>query len=167
MLIRAESRSRLMQNLFKFASISSRWLSSRDANESGSSTLYNVKIDRSRVPQLDENDLEEQFVSGSGPGGQCVNKSVNCCQLKHKPTGLRVKVHHTRSLESNRQIARELLVMKLDNLINGENSVESQKKRVGLNKIALRKIGQERRRRWKEEWRLSTNSLCQRDDERT
>lgn len=145
-----------------------RWLSTQDTDESRTGVPYTSKIDRSRVPQLDERDLEEDFVSGSGPGGQSVNKSVNCCQLKHKPTGLRVKVHHTRSLESNRKIARELLVAKLDNLLNGENSVENQKKRIGLHKVALRKIGREHRRRWKEEWRLSMNaSLCQRDDERT
>lgn len=132
--------------------------------------IHNSKIDKSRVPQLDESDLEEKFVSGSGPGGQCVNKSVNCCQLKHKPTGLYVKVHHTRSLESNRKIARELLIRKLDNLLNGENSVESQRNRIEMNKIALRKTEQERKRRWKEEWRSSvnSNSLCQEEkDERT
>ena len=39
------------------------------------------------MPKIHEKDLEEQFVSGSGPGGQNVNKSTNCVVLKHKPTG--------------------------------------------------------------------------------
>lgn len=49
----------------------------------------NGLIDRSRVPKLIEEDLEEAFVRGSGPGGQSVNKTANCVVLKHKPTGNR------------------------------------------------------------------------------
>lgn len=45
------------------------------------------KIDTSKVPVLSENELEEWFVKGSGPGGQNVNKRTNCCTLRHKPTG--------------------------------------------------------------------------------
>lgn len=111
------------------------------------------KIDRSKVPQLDERDLQENVISGSGPGGQSVNKSVNCCQLKHKPTGLVVKVHQQRSLEKNRQIARELLIAKLDNLYNGENSVENQKRRIALARIARREAEQKRRQALKEEFK--------------
>lgn len=152
--------------------LSSRQISSDDSKKSKSERIqiHNSQVDKSRVPQLNEKDLEEHFVSGSGPGGQSVNKSVNCCQLKHLPTGLTVKVHQTRSLDSNRKIARELLITKLDNYINGENSMESQRKRIALNKIALRKAEQEKKRKWKEGWRSSINrSMCQieEDDERT
>ena len=45
-------------------------------------------------------------------------------------SGLWVKCHQTRSVEMNRKIAKQLLVMKLDNLVNGENSVENQKKSI-------------------------------------
>lgn len=48
----------------------------------------NSKIDTSRVPVLCEDELEEWFVKGSGPGGQNVNKRTNCCSLRHKPTGV-------------------------------------------------------------------------------
>ena len=44
-------------------------------------------IDWSRFPRLDEQQLEERFVRGSGPGGQSVNKTANCVSLKHLPTG--------------------------------------------------------------------------------
>ena len=44
-------------------------------------------VDKSRLPVLNEDDLEEQFIKGSGPGGQNVNKSTNCVLLKHLPTG--------------------------------------------------------------------------------
>jgi protein subunit release factor B len=41
---------------------------------------------------LDENELEEQFVKGHGPGGQATNKTSNCVVLKHVPSGIVVKV---------------------------------------------------------------------------
>ena len=44
-------------------------------------------VDRSRFPRLQERELEERFVRGSGPGGQSVNKTANCVALKHLPTG--------------------------------------------------------------------------------
>jgi hypothetical protein len=45
------------------------------------------KIDLSKVPVIKEKELSEQFVHGSGPGGQNVNKLSNCVVLKHLPTG--------------------------------------------------------------------------------
>lgn len=89
-------------------------------------------IDRSKVPVLDEKDLEESFINGSGPGGQNVNKRINCVFLRHTPSGLFVKCHESRSLESNRKQARKLLLAKLDNRLNGEESVAAQKKRIDL-----------------------------------
>lgn len=129
------------------------------------STSTSLPIDRSNVPEINESDLEEKFISGSGPGGQCVNKSVNCCQLRHKPTNLVVKVHHTRSLEKNRQIARELLVAKLDDLYNGENSVSSQKKQIALKKLAIREVQAERRRAMKEEFKRNLVENQSNDDD--
>jgi len=52
-------------------------------------------------PPLDENELEEQFVRGHGPGGQNVNKTNNCVVLKHQPTGLVVKVCYTTRRSAN------------------------------------------------------------------
>lgn len=83
-------------------------------------------LDYSRVPRLDETDLEEQYVRGSGPGGQATNKTNNAVVLRHKPTGLVVKCHETRSLLDNKKRAREIMVTKLDNLLNKEHSLEAQ-----------------------------------------
>merc|ERR1719315_858117 len=88
-----------------------------------------------RVPRLLEAELEESFVRGGGPGGQAVNKANNAVFLKHIPTGIWVKCHQQRSVETNRKLARKLLVTKLDNFVNGENSVESQKKRWDKEKL--------------------------------
>lgn len=54
----------------------------------GNAALINKKhLDFSQVPVLAEEDLEEQFVRGSGPGGQATNTTNNCVVLLHKPTG--------------------------------------------------------------------------------
>ncbi|XP_033209442.1 probable peptide chain release factor C12orf65 homolog, mitochondrial [Belonocnema kinseyi] len=104
---------------------------------------YKKNLDLSKVPTLNENDLKEQFVRGSGPGGQSTNKTSNCIVLKHKPTGIVVKCHETRSQLQNQKIAREIMTTKLDNLLNGENSVEYQKK------MLMEKSSLERKRRQK------------------
>ena len=47
---------------------------------------------RPPYPELNEEELEENFIKGSGPGGQSVQKTSNCVQLKHIPTGIVVRV---------------------------------------------------------------------------
>ena len=89
-------------------------------------------LDRSRVPVLKAEEVEEKVSLGSGPGGQAVNKTANAVFLKHLPTGLWVKCHQTRSLENNRKLARKLLTSKLDNFVNGDNSLENQQKAIVL-----------------------------------
>ena len=53
---------------------------------------YAVRRKDHKFPELRPEDLEEEFVRGSGPGGQSVNKTSNCVVLKHVPTGTVVKV---------------------------------------------------------------------------
>ncbi|CAG8561868.1 9465_t:CDS:2 [Paraglomus brasilianum] len=87
-----------------------------------SSTLSNNKREPSnRIPiVINEADLIETFVKGSGHGGQKINKTSNCVDLRHIPTGIRVQCQQTRSLQDNRRIARKILKDKLDNHYNGE-----------------------------------------------
>jgi protein subunit release factor B len=61
------------------------------------SKVPNGKTDTESAAQrqkimLNDDDLIETFVRGSGPGGQCINKRSNCVDLRHIPTGLRVQV---------------------------------------------------------------------------
>lgn len=56
---------------------------------------YSIKRKNYIFPELKPEDLEELFVRGSGPGGQAVNKTSNCVVLKHKPSGIVVKVSAT------------------------------------------------------------------------
>lgn len=99
---------------------------------------YNKYMDYSLVPKLDEDDLEEQHVKGSGPGGQAVNKTSNAVVLKHRPTGITVKCHQTRSACQNSTIARELLITKLDNKLNGDRSIENQQRILKIKESADR-----------------------------
>ncbi|XP_064646356.1 mitochondrial translation release factor in rescue-like [Lineus longissimus] len=94
-------------------------------------------------PNLNEADLEEMFVRGSGPGGQSVNRTANCVVLKHLPTGIVIKCHETRSLYDNQKRARLRMQEKLDWHYNGENSqlVQEQKEQS--------KIRDEKKRRAK------------------
>ncbi|XP_003975003.3 mitochondrial translation release factor in rescue [Takifugu rubripes] len=106
------------------------------------------------LPVLNEDDLEEQFVRGSGPGGQATNKTSNCVVLKHIPSGVVVKCHQTRSVDINRKRAREIMKEKLDVLQKGELSeVILKKKESELRKQdKRRKVNEnlERKRLFKE-----------------
>ncbi|XP_038656841.1 probable peptide chain release factor C12orf65 homolog, mitochondrial isoform X2 [Scyliorhinus canicula] len=80
------------------------------------------------LPVVLEDELEEQFVRGRGPGGQATNKTSNCVVLKHVPSGIVVKCHQTRSVDQNRKIARTILQEKLDVHYKGVNSEITKQK---------------------------------------
>ncbi|KAI0005196.1 RF-1 domain-containing protein [Xylariaceae sp. FL0662B] len=69
-----------------------------------------------------EEEIEEFFLKGSGPGGQKINKTNSAVQLRHTPTGIVVKSQATRSRSQNRTIARQLLADRLDDIARGDQS---------------------------------------------
>lgn len=87
-----------------------------------------------------EEDLAEQFVRSSGNGGQHVNKTSTCVQLRHIPSGISVSVSRDRSQSVNRFLARRELLERIAAL-NGVLTPEM--KRVER----LRKQKDRRRRR--------------------
>jgi protein subunit release factor B len=89
---------------------------------------------------VSEADLEEVFVRSSGNGGQHVNKTSSCVQLKHKPTGIQVVCMRERSQSINRFLARREL---LERLASASGAVTPEMKRVAR----LRKQKDRRRRR--------------------
>lgn len=74
-----------------------------------------------RTPLLDA-DLIENFLKGSGPGGQKINKTSSAVQLKHIPTGIVVKYQDTRSREINRKMARRILQDRIEELELGDEA---------------------------------------------
>ncbi|MDO8527879.1 MAG: peptide chain release factor-like protein [Deltaproteobacteria bacterium] len=87
-----------------------------------------------------EADLEENFIRGSGSGGQKINKTSSCVQLLHLPSGIEVRCQATRSQAMNRFFARRLLVEKIANIVEGKKSAEQQR---------FEKIRRQKRRRSK------------------
>lgn len=77
---------------------------------------------------LVEADLREQFVLGSGSGGQKINKTSSAVRLTHLPSGLWVKVQASRSREDNRWLARRALAEKILEVRDGEASKRQQER---------------------------------------
>ena len=69
---------------------------------------------RMRRLGIREQDLEENFIRGSGAGGQKINKTSSTVVLVHRPTGLEVRCQRERSQSQNRLIARHELCEKLE-----------------------------------------------------
>lgn len=90
---------------------------------------------------LAEADLDEQFVRAGGPGGQKVNRSATCVQLRHPPSGLEVKMQQARSQALNRFYARRRLCELLEARQLGGESPEA------LERERIRKQKSRRRRR--------------------
>lgn len=83
---------------------------------------------KSRMSHLgiQEGDLIEKFVLGSGSGGQKVNKTSSCVYLKHTPTGIEIKCQKTRSRDLNRLYARRELCARLEERMFQEKSAKQQ-----------------------------------------
>lgn len=103
------------------------------------------------LPELNEDDLTETFVRGSGAGGQKINKTSNCVVLVHGPTQLRVECQETRSLQQNRKIARKRLRLKLDEYLNGSQSKTSLKNSKASSRKAKAKARSKTRLKKKKE----------------
>ena len=94
-----------------------------------------------------EEDLEETFTRSSGPGGQNVNKLATCVHLRHRPSGIAVKVMRERSQALNRFLARRSLAEKIATQVHGKDSAERKK--------AQKIIKQKKRRKRKTAKRLA------------
>jgi protein subunit release factor B len=81
-----------------------------------SSEKWQLLFKRMLKAGINEDELQEKFILGSGSGGQKVNKSNTCVHLKHPPTNTIVKCQQERSRELNRYYARCRLCAKLEAL---------------------------------------------------
>lgn len=87
-----------------------------------------------------EENIQETFIRSGGRGGQHVNKTSTCVYLKHIPTGIEVKCQEERSQALNRYRARVILANKVEQMIKGRESEETQR---------IEKIRRQKRKRSK------------------
>ena len=85
-----------------------------------------------------EEDLDESFILGGGPGGQKTNKTSNVVRLSHEPSALSVRCSETRSRETNRWLARRMLA---------ELILERERGRKSAARQVAEKIRRQKRRR--------------------
>ena len=69
-----------------------------------------------------EADIEEQFLRGSGSGGQKVNKTASAVYLKHGPSGIEVRSQKSRSQSNNRFFARRELADRYEAEVLGKKT---------------------------------------------
>lgn len=75
---------------------------------------------------INEDDLIEKFIIGSGKGGQKLHKTASTVYLKHIPSGMEIKCQESRSREDNRYFARVRLCEKSHALVSDEKTKEQQ-----------------------------------------
>ncbi|HBO99163.1 MAG TPA: peptide chain release factor-like protein [Verrucomicrobia bacterium] len=75
-----------------------------------------------------EEDLEESFILGGGPGGQKTNKTSSVVRLAHEPSGLAVRCGETRSRETNRWLARRMLAEAILSRERGRKTAAQQER---------------------------------------
>ncbi|HYF36715.1 MAG TPA: peptide chain release factor-like protein [Prosthecobacter sp.] len=83
---------------------------------------------RLRTLGIREEDLQEEFIRGGGPGGQKVNKTSSTVVLRHLPSGVEVRCQKERSQIMNRLWARMELCDRLEE-IRREEQLQAQNQR--------------------------------------
>ena len=71
-------------------------------------------------------EVRENFIRGSGCGGQKINKTSSCVQLLHIPTGIEVRCQRERSQALNRFLAWRELCDRIAGKIFHEKSQRQQ-----------------------------------------
>ena len=89
---------------------------------------------------IEEEDLVEKFILGSGKGGQKIQKTYSCVYLKYAPMDIEIKCQKTRFREDNRYFARKELCEKVSEIIDRKKSEKIQK---------IEKIRRQKRKRSK------------------
>ncbi|MCB1118538.1 MAG: peptide chain release factor-like protein [Chlamydiia bacterium] len=94
--------------------------------------------------KIKEDELQETFILGSGRGGQKMQKTHSCVQLKYRE--FEFKCQKSRSREDNRFFARRELCAKVEESVSPETSKRLQQ--IGK----LKRQKQRRKRKAKEKY---------------
>lgn len=84
-------------------------------------------LEKAAKLKVEPEDIVEQFVRGSGAGGQKINKTSSAVLVKHLPTGIEVKCQQHREQSRNRISAYKLLIDKIEDQILGNKSEGAMK----------------------------------------
>ncbi|NGX49517.1 MAG: Peptide chain release factor 1 [Candidatus Anoxychlamydiales bacterium] len=121
-------------------------------------SIKKEKIDalknKMKLLNINEKDLVEKFILGSGRGGQKIQKTHSCVYLKHLPTGIEIKCQKDRSRALNRYYARKELVSKIEEKLFKEKS-EKQKKIFKIKKQKKRRSRKAKQKMFEEKKKLS------------
>jgi protein subunit release factor B len=107
---------------------------------------------------IEENDIDEKFIIGSGSGGQKLHKTASTVYLKHLPSGIEVKCQVSRLRDDNRFYGRRRLLEKFTEKI-------LQEKTERQNEIA--KIRRQKRRRSRKSKQKMLDEKRQRSETKT
>ena len=79
---------------------------------------------KERIQRLKINltDIEEQFIRGSGKGGQKINKTANCVRLNYSKLNIEVKTQKHRRRSINRFLALRELVDRIEMRVSPQTS---------------------------------------------
>ena len=100
-------------------------------------TIERIKAQMTEASVYEE-DLDESFILGGGPGGQKTNKTSSVVRLFHEPSGMQVRCGETRSRETNRWLARRMLA---------EAILEREHRRKSDERQRREKVRRQKRRR--------------------
>lgn len=109
-----------------------------------SDTIQRIK-ELMKEASVFEEDIEESFILGGGPGGQKTNKTSSVVRLVHAPSGLQIRYGQSRSRETNRWLARRALAEKI---LEKERNIKSSARQES-EKIRRRKRRKSRRQKQK------------------
>lgn len=84
-------------------------------------------LQKAKELDIKPEDIEEQFIRGSGHGGQKVNKTSSTVRLKHIPTGIEIRCQEHREQIKNRMTAYRLLIDKIEDEVKGKESERAKK----------------------------------------
>ena len=87
--------------------------------------------------EIRDEDLEEQAIRSSGPGGQHVNKTSSAIRMRHIPSGIVVFCQAERSQHKNRAMALKMLRARLARVEEEKREVEQAAKYNQMPKVGF------------------------------